>query len=489
MKMVKENISVGTSIQLIFQRSQQTLDSIFKEFIDNSSQSFLDNRDELLSVGIDKCIVTIDILEDEIIITDNAYGMNREQFRRALRLNARPEQIKGSRNQFGMGLKYSAISLGDEYTIETTSLGNNEKYKTTITKELLEEDISEVDNQISEEDVNNHYTKITIKRLSKEINEATLNILMDQLATIYQTNIKNKDLQIIFSPDRVVEYIDPPLELDENGSEYWRDFSETFEFNDKFYTIHGWIGILLVGSVSGAGFSLEKDNRIIELNYRPKYLFGNANSFPYQRITGNITVNDFPDNYNKSSFDWSGGLEAKFLSVLKENKIISDMINVSKKLRKNVKKVYKPPLKYSSEVNKDIEKLFKPLKEVTKTVLNEDIKVGNSPVYLLNMADGIIPTIIEFEGVKYKFYIKHVEDQEDWFDIKDFNNNSEYLITINNNFSLFDGLNKASSAIIQKLVILLVTAELSTSRTSVGVNNSIMRRKINKILQAINKDE
>ena len=147
MKQEVINIEVGTSIQLQFQRTQMKLENIFKEFIDNSLQSYLtkENNDELKKNGTNKCIITIKISEDEIEIKDNAYGMDLEAFKRALTLNEKNKNYPdGSLGEFGMGLKYAAISLGNKYTIESKMLGDHKKYSATIDSELLKQNIKTV---------------------------------------------------------------------------------------------------------------------------------------------------------------------------------------------------------------------------------------------------------------------------------------------------------------------------------------------------------
>lgn len=477
-----ENISVGTSIQLTYQKLDQTLEQIFKELIDNSTQSFFDNREELKNVGIDKCSITIDIRQDEIIIEDNAFGMNREQFGRALRLNAKPKQIKGSRNQFGMGLKYSAINLGDEYTIETSTLGSNQNYHATIKSEELALDIDQVLNTITHVSEDIHYTKITIRRLRKEIDSEILSDLIKKLGKIYRRNIHNNELEIIFLPNNIVYYDEPELETKEDGGEYLIDFSEVLELKNKTYNISGWVGILKTASThefGDAGFSLVKDDRIVIMNYKPRIIFGAANSFPYQRITGEITVDDFPDNFNKAGFDWDNGLEIAFLEILRKNEQIMDMVNISKKLRKK-KPSYKPPVKEVERTNKQTNEDFSVLKNFTKTVVSKPLNEP-VPVYMENLIEGITPVKFEFEGKDFTFYVIYQDTQEEWFDIKDFKNNNRYIISINNNFSLFENLNKNSNNIIQKIIMIIVTAEL-TSITSGQFNHSQMRNKINQIM-------
>ena len=64
----------------------------FSEFIDNSLQSFLDNKVELEKIGQKSVKVSIEINNDDkenkfIRITDNAGGINRNKWSEALRLD------------------------------------------------------------------------------------------------------------------------------------------------------------------------------------------------------------------------------------------------------------------------------------------------------------------------------------------------------------------------------------------------------------------
>ena len=80
------------------------------EFVDNSTQSYFDHRDELKALpGFDKLRIAI-IYEaksgdsDSLTITDNAFGMELADFERAIQLDKIPINTSG-RNEFGMGLK------------------------------------------------------------------------------------------------------------------------------------------------------------------------------------------------------------------------------------------------------------------------------------------------------------------------------------------------------------------------------------------------
>ena len=88
-RQIDVNIEVGTGIIKAFERIDIENHQIFSEFIDNSFQSFRDNEEVLVDeLHVRKCEVRIEWTNDEIVITDNAFGMDEEAFERALRLNA-----------------------------------------------------------------------------------------------------------------------------------------------------------------------------------------------------------------------------------------------------------------------------------------------------------------------------------------------------------------------------------------------------------------
>ena len=76
MKKRKVNISIGTDFYKTLQRTDIPLEGAFREMIDNSTTSFMDHKEELKDIGEDKCKVTIEWDDDEMVIQDNAYGMN-----------------------------------------------------------------------------------------------------------------------------------------------------------------------------------------------------------------------------------------------------------------------------------------------------------------------------------------------------------------------------------------------------------------------------
>jgi len=492
MRIVKESIEVGSSIQMQFQRSQLEFENIFKEFVDNSLQSFLDEgKNELLrNIGVEKCRVLLTIDIDKIVITDNSFGMDHESFKRALKLNEKSQNYsKGSLGEFGMGLKYAAISLGNEYTIESTALGSNEHYKATITRELLLQNSTTVTNEIDEDyDKNAHFTKITIKRLRNNITKSKQEDLIYKLSRIYYKHIEKDDLEIVFTPNRLVKYTPPEIWLNDDGAEIFEYFEGNLTFQDKTYTYTGWIGILKTARTSDAGFSLLQNDRIIVLNYRPSLLLGKPNSFPYQRIVGDINLDGWPVDFNKRGFSWSNGLEDLFLAELSTNSVVIEIIKQARDLRVRKASAF-PTKEITQKLTTKMEKQLGALATIIKT----------PPIPAKKEVDDKVTDIAEshplkftYEGTEYTFHLKYSDDQDSskkWLSVSSYDEKkSEYVLKINNNFSIFNGLKSNNLQFIQFLAIIISIAQLSTLRQGFKESHKFVE-KINEVIKLIDKNE
>lgn len=322
-RQINVNIEVGTGIIKAFERIDIENHQIFSEFIDNSFQSFRDNIEVLVDeLHVRKCEVRIDWTNDEIVITDNAFGMDEESFERALRLNAPAKSYaKDSLSRYGIGLKYAASNLGSVYTIESTQYGSPLKYTGTVdVDEWIAKNPKTMPVEVIDDfDVNKHFTVITIKRLKHKFNEAEMKRIINRLGTIYYYFIDTKKQLEIYVNDVKVEYTEPVLFRDKNGSEVMETFNKTFFFEGKPYEFSGWIGVLNKGSTYDAGLSLIQNHRVIELNFRPKEIFGPGNDYRYQRLVGNVEF--LGDNWevrvNKDGLAWKGtGLKERFIEEL-----------------------------------------------------------------------------------------------------------------------------------------------------------------------------
>ena len=350
-KKVSASIEIETSFYSDLSRMNITVEEALKEFIDNSTTSFEDHRKKLESNGESICKVHIQWDDEEMVITDNAFGMEQEEFERALRLSSRAENYSEiSRGQFGIGLKNAAANIGRKYSIDSEPLSSGKRYYAEMDLDDLE--ISKrktVDVSISGSIPEDHKTTIRITKLLQPFsafNKANrkadqLDKLLQHLGKIYSKDIRSNRLEIVIN-DRKVEYIKPKmLKNKETNTEYIETIESSFKLKGKVFEYDGWIGILNTADTAEAGFTLMQKDRAIQLNYRPEELFGRSNDFRYQRIVGEIVFRgtNWNVSFAKNRFQWEdNGLEAAFIEDLKKYKDVMRLFSIAKKYRKGNEK-------------------------------------------------------------------------------------------------------------------------------------------------------
>lgn len=340
------DIRVGSGAIILFRRIEIPIYNAFCEFIDNSLQSYLDHEAELKAIGQTACNVEISWTNDQIVITDNAYGMNSEAFGRAMRWNAPATTYSpGSLSRYGMGLKYAAVNLGGVWQIQTTELGGSDEFNGTVDTEYLAsnpEKLPIIRKQVS---TNDHYTIIKIKKLLIKSTERALQEVLKKLGITYQYYLStSKNLSISINGIKV-SYVEPHFWQDENGSEYYEVISDgKFIFNGKTYEYTGAVGILNKGSNKEAGLNLMQNHRGITLLYKPDVIFGTGNTFMSQRIVGTIDFkgNNWVTRVSKDGLLWSSdGLQERFLADLKSKENIKKLLKIAATLRKRENKKIK----------------------------------------------------------------------------------------------------------------------------------------------------
>lgn len=125
-------------------------------------------------------------------------------------------------------------------------------------------------------------------------------------------------------------------------------------FQDKQYSVTGFVAIMNPGSFPKAGFALFRQDRVViggtDSNYKPTQIFGQAQSQRSLKLFGELNMNDFPVNQAKDGFIWDDGLEETFVDALKEN--IQEYIEIAEmsiKEREN-------EAQYSDEASKKLQK-------------------------------------------------------------------------------------------------------------------------------------
>lgn len=398
------DIQPPTSIYSTYSRLTYTLWHAIAEFVDNSTASYFLNKEKIQTNYENNYILKIYITyykdsfnkkNNYLEITDNAYGMEFNDFRRAIQLNAKPENTN-YRNEFGMGLKTAACWFGKNWEIKTTQLNSKNEYSLNFDLNYLEKSNNkEISFNVKEVDCKSHYTQIKISDLNRYVRTSRQRKkIIEQISSMYRCDLREKNIEIRYVEkhqlkDKTIKFEDgkneyknleevpslsyekPKIRIDDkNEQEYFQAIQETIEYENFKYKINGFVAILDTGSRENAGFTLIRRGRVIESNYRPKDIFGDAGTYVYQRLFGEIHMDSWPVMQAKNCFDWDYGLEDVF---------IDKMIDLSKEY----KKIANAPLK-KEKVQNNVHFDFNQIKDNNKSIsLMLDIKnndeVMNNP--------------------------------------------------------------------------------------------------------------
>lgn len=171
----KINIRPTTGVYATYKNLRYEPWTAIAEFVDNSTQSYFDNESELKNLeNFEKLVVEVTYEQipggnDVLTIRDNAYGMEIEDFERAIKIDKPPMNTLG-RNEFGMGLKTAACWFGNYWTVTSTQLGSDIEYSASVNVEQISKTLDDyVEYDMKESSPIEHYTIVTIKKLNKKI--------------------------------------------------------------------------------------------------------------------------------------------------------------------------------------------------------------------------------------------------------------------------------------------------------------------------------
>ena len=337
------------------------------EFVDNSTQSYFDHRDELRQVYAtgkpDRLVVevTYDSAKNTLTVADNAYGMNLEELKRAVILDSPPPNRTG-RCEFGMGLKTAACWFGGTWNIRTTRLGEHSEFEVTVhVPDLAAKRNESVTILERPAEPQAHYTVLTISDLYKPIRGRTPERIRKQLGSMYREDLRSGEIEILWNSVPVTFQEHPILEEEVDGEIIrWRK-DVYFEVEDPvtnaILPVRGWVGVRVPASQQDAGFALLRRGRVIiggpGENYKPVEIFGQGNTFRSQRLVGELHLDNWPVTQAKDAFDWSGGLEDVFIDKLRAECL--EYMNKAEGYRERSRPITKSDLELASEA---VERLF-----------------------------------------------------------------------------------------------------------------------------------
>jgi hypothetical protein len=339
------------------------------EFVDNAIASYQLNKKRLRDIeGKNyKLEISIEIndTENRITIRDNASGIAETDYDRAFQAAEAPPDTSGL-SEFGMGMKSAACWFSDEWNVRTKAL--DESFEKTVhfnMTTIFEKKIEDLDVVTKSSDKNHHYTIIELNNVSKMPRRRGLGKVKEHLKSIYREFLRDGEL-VLKVENETLEYTEPkilkaPKYNDPKGNPVLWKKDIDFDVQDGL-SVHGFVAIREKASTSEAGFALFRRGRVIEGSFdngfRPDYIFGNPNSFRYQRIFGELHLEGFDVIFTKKGIKWDENLEV-FLQCLREELEHEDfpLLQQAEKYRVRAgEKEYKAVKKVLDETVNDLER-------------------------------------------------------------------------------------------------------------------------------------
>lgn len=512
------NIQPQASVLGVFSRLNYKPWYAIAEFVDNSTQSFYDHEHELAENGISSITVHIDydFEKDVLVIRDDAYGMEIEDFSRAVKVDSPPEG-KDGRNEFGMGLKTAASWFGNTWSVESTRFGSTNKYYTEINiQELREKHLNSIEIISVDCEPVEHGTTITINNITKRIDASrTKGKIVQLLESMYRRDLNSGKINIWFND--VLLHFDEYKCLEFRETIWRKNIDFTFQYGPNSHHVKGFVGILANGGFGRAGFALFRRGRVVvggeDQNYKPFRIFQQAQSTIAHKLFGEFDLEDFPVNQAKDGFVWDDGLEDAFIEELKEH--IQDYINIARMTNKERAKEEEFSDEVSNKVHAEVQEYTDSLSDYnsapdngdaapddTETVpegnnaekafeeyINatngkEEVAVGTERRYSIQINEVVKKTFIVTWSIGNKTYWINKDESED---------GSEVFVTININHPFFKPYsnNEDFKIVLEKFVISFVVAEEQAKLTSDKdgyIRASTIRHKMNDFLSKVSED-
>ena len=162
-------LELGFQVIQSYRRLSYTPWHAIAELVDNSTQSYFDNRNELdktFSESNDKLTVGIvyDLANGGLLrVSDNAMGMSYDELANALRVGFPPQNTSG-RSKYGMGMKTASCWIGNKWTVSTKKLGEEVEHNVTVDVNKIAEGDNDLNYSPKEgKSKTDHYTVIEIK--------------------------------------------------------------------------------------------------------------------------------------------------------------------------------------------------------------------------------------------------------------------------------------------------------------------------------------
>jgi hypothetical protein len=191
----------GSNVITSYRRLSYTPWHAIAEFVDNSTQSYMNNKVELDAIYNDTGdLLSVSVVYDRdsgfIRIADNSVGMSQEELSHALQVGVPPVNTSG-RSKYGMGMKTAACWLGDEWTIRTKRLGETVERSVVVNVPTVAANNRDLPTEIKEGfGENEHYTVIEIHKLHRPFHGRTIGKIRDYLRSMYRVDLTEGTMKL-----------------------------------------------------------------------------------------------------------------------------------------------------------------------------------------------------------------------------------------------------------------------------------------------------
>lgn len=422
----KVSIALQPSVYSTFRALNNTVALTLSEYVDNSVQSYLNNKDLLHATKPDyKFWVKIGInqVENRITIIDNAAGIDEKNYVRAFEPANIPLDATGL-NEFGMGMKTASVWLADKWTVRTKALGENvERFTEFDIKKVIDENKEELTVTEVPKEKNEHYTEIILSKLSPNAPSSNqMDKIRRHLSSIYRKFIRNGEVEIIINGETlkspIYEILEAPYYKSPDGEEIYWCKNIDFELGD--YKAKGFIAILKNIQNNANGLVLLRRGRVIvgggEDRYFPQVIFGQSGNFRYKRFFGELELEGFDVTFNKNGFRDEDDLSA-FMEALRDElrdpnfNLFSQADNYRQKTKEQNTEIAK---KIVSTHNKETKpkQLTRQIQDVESRALNVQYQKQNQELIINAETLGSISETFQFGSDTYKFRVDLVTQGE-----------------------------------------------------------------------------
>ena len=507
------NIRPGVEYLSILSAINYTPWHATSEFVDNSVQSYLDNKSRLRKLHSNyKLKIDIYVHASAIEVKDNAAGIDQKNYERAFQAAMRPTKQTGL-SEFGMGMKTAAGWFSNLWTVTSKAIGEDFATEAKLDFENIKKYKNEtITYKKTKMNRNMHYTIITLKDLNHHPRGRGVERIKDHLASMYRVFIEKNEFEIRYNGS-LLKFKEPKIlkafdmrDIDNQiinpKKKIWK---KNFEFDfpvsceHKKHSVKGKIAIRETMDGKKSGFAVFRRNRLIfgsdDEPWRPTKIIKHEGSSIAKRLYGELYFDDEMEvTHTKDNLNWSEEIKESFVTKLKSVINSDDMpiLSQADRFRKN------DPTSENSKIHEKatesaINKLSKAMQVLGNTTAPKSVEIPKE-LPKTKSKPVVKRKRINFEDQLWTVFIKLNRDKEtfnqDWLQISldpktRKNKTIEIQIMMNKGYtSQYFGDQEHELEGLELLASYIALAEI-ISKERGEKNTHLTRYYINKIIDSV----